>query len=228
MDAPQWLSGLGPALTRRGMARADAERLVGELEDHVGDLTEVLRSKDKDAESAHAAALRHLGDPQQLMEEFMSEYRARTFAGRHPVWAFVVLPIPLLVLSHLGVGLLAALAGAAMLQWLDRNSAVMMCGAYGLYWVAVVAPYVLATALYCRMAWRSGRGWKWFCAACAQFALWANCFRADMVYSPEPGQSRITLGLGFSSALLQTLLAVAIAALFLARMERRRRAMQPV
>ena len=74
-------------LASRGIPPTYAWRVTRELDDHAVDLAENANGK--------------LGGADQLVEEIVTNYRNRTFAGRHPLLTFLLLPLPLAIVSYL-------------------------------------------------------------------------------------------------------------------------------
>ncbi|AMV20643.1 hypothetical protein [Planctomyces sp. SH-PL14] len=100
MDPQHWLDQLRTELQTRRLPRRYVTRLLRELSDHVTDEWENPMSKDAPQAPGPAAVpgpLERLGSPQLVAESAARELRARSFAARHPVWTFGVLP-PLLAI----------------------------------------------------------------------------------------------------------------------------------
>lgn len=100
MDPQHWLEELRTELQTRRLPRRYVTRLLRELSDHVTDGWETPMSKDAPPVPGPAAVpgpLERLGSPQLVAESAARELRARSFAARHPVWTFGVLP-PLLAI----------------------------------------------------------------------------------------------------------------------------------
>src|SRR5262249_4843710 len=94
MPNQQPLDTLRTHLLRRGLPRHYVRRVVGELEDHQQDLLDEQTILPTDSGTAPTPHER-LGDLTALTDRIVAEYQSRRFAGRHPVLAFVVAPIPL-------------------------------------------------------------------------------------------------------------------------------------
>jgi len=172
MDAQQWLNQLQAALARQKLPPFYVERLVAELSDHITDSLE-------DRMSTDAKDLRHftspLGTPAAVAAAVIGEFRKRRFSTRHPVLAFVVLPVLSLVLGWIAAVLLFVL-GAQAILWLNGESGErfpqwlvaclpVLTGAF------VLAPIAVVAALVCRVASRAAISWKWPLAACVLVAL---------------------------------------------------------
>ena len=100
MPAQPSLRRLRRDLLRRGLPRNYVNRVIGEWADHLEDLSSAQLSKE--ADMPQTKAVDFLGSETELAEAAVLQYRARTFAGRHPVWTFLVAPIPLLLLCWIG------------------------------------------------------------------------------------------------------------------------------
>ena len=89
MARPQWRDRLREELRKRNLPPAYAARLIEELADHVTDLEQENPSMD-----AQMLVEEKLGSPESLAEAAAAALAGRTFAGRHPVLMFLVVPIP--------------------------------------------------------------------------------------------------------------------------------------
>src|SRR5882672_2136870 len=96
-----WLEALRGDLARRGLPAGYVNRFLQALEDHIEDVSqereESMRTDAEVAESVSALEER-LGGREKLADQAAAEYRRANFAGRHPVWTFVVAPVPALIL----------------------------------------------------------------------------------------------------------------------------------
>jgi hypothetical protein len=225
MDDRSSLDRLRGDLLRRGLPPHYIERVVGELDDHRADIVEAGQGFGLDADGAVLSAAERLGHPSRLAEVVASQYRARTFFGRHPVVTFLVGPIPIALLGWIfvyGLGFSALLPlREAIVQQTSFAAWEGLCRS-----MDIVARYVLpgaVTVLFCRLAYRSGRGWPWLCAACILLALLNASFQSSMKFSPEPEGSSLSFGFGTSLHLLPMMVPLAIGALFAWRLESPRR-----
>lgn len=218
MDSKHWLSQLRAELARRKLPPQYVERFVVELSDHVTDLQKDRMSTD--AKDLHGVFQR-LGEPGHLADSAAKEYREARFSGRHPVFAFVVLPI--LALPVLWVGYVVAVMAMAKILGLETGKADT--GSLTWQWANACAPFVvlgmllvpvgLAAAFFCRLASKAGVSWKWTLAACFVLAFVGALAMSDVVLPTETTQGRFTFGyrLGLyptASQVLQFLLPLAI------------------
>jgi hypothetical protein len=113
-----------------------------------------------------------MGAPGDIADSAAKEYRSVRFAGRHPILAFVALPIVVLPLLWVGAimafVLIAKLAGFGeggeltidnFPAWLSRSLAVLIFG-------MVLVPIGLAAWFFCRLARKAQIGRKWPLIAC--------------------------------------------------------------
>jgi hypothetical protein len=125
MPGQPWLEALRGDLARRGLPPGYVKRFLRELEDHVEDISqeqeEIMRTDAQGTTMESNAALsveERLGGREQLAEQAVAEFQRANFAGRHPVWTFLVAPIP-----------------AALIAWV-LFYVVFVFGIEGLAWVA--------------------------------------------------------------------------------------------
>jgi hypothetical protein len=218
------LDALRVNLLQRGLPAKYVRRIVEELEDHRQDIVD---------EQGIVPTESRLGDLTVLAERIVTEFRASRFVGRHPVLAFVITPIPLVIVAWIGVflGCLALLCSPLVEAVGDTERNV---GAYGIYLGLRFVPFAAAALLLCRSAYRSGRG-RWSFVACVLVALLAGSLVASLTFStgnkdgrlifgtlfPTPGIATPLTGVG--RQLAQMALPMAIWLCFAVRFERRRR-----
>src|SRR5262245_18302872 len=99
MHLIQPLDKLRRDLLCRGLPGDYVSRAVQELADHHADLVE---ADAVESGLSAEAAWEELGDVEQLGEELVRKYRARSFAGRHPLLTFLIAPRPTVVMIWMG------------------------------------------------------------------------------------------------------------------------------
>ncbi|AGA24514.1 hypothetical protein [Singulisphaera acidiphila] len=102
MQTRPWLEQVWSEVVRSGLPPAYADRLLTELSDH--------------AEELGDQAEQRLGKAEELAGAAVLAYRSSSFAGRHPLAAFVLLPL-LLVVAGLGVHAVVVVASLEGLAW---------------------------------------------------------------------------------------------------------------
>jgi hypothetical protein len=200
---PNWLEELREQLARRKLPPAYVARLMGELSDHVTDLMEDQMSTDA-LESRNV--FERLGAPQDVAQQAAAEYRRRSFCGRHPILIFVVLPVVTLValfyaeLTGLaGLGMVLKSAGA---EWSSDRFSPTAAGGMRLFCTgSLLVPAALTAMLFAWLGAKTGVPRKWPAITCVFLGLLAAASHMDLYMSPLPNQSRLTLGLGFSTAI---------------------------
>ncbi|SIO35297.1 hypothetical protein SAMN05444166_4023 [Singulisphaera sp. GP187] len=101
MPARPWLERVWSEVVRNGLPPAYADRLLTELSDHAEELGDQAEER--------------LGTAEEIAGAAVLAYRSSSFAGRHPLAAFVILPLLLVVaglLAH-AVVVVASLVGLA-------------------------------------------------------------------------------------------------------------------
>jgi hypothetical protein len=199
---PKWLEELQKQLARRRLPATYVARLMDELSDHVTDLLEDQMSTDA-LESR--SVFERLGAPQDVARQAAAEFRRRSFCGRHPILMFVVLPVVTLVavfyvelmgLAALGMALKST--GADLSS--DRLSPTAVGGVRLFCTSSLLVPAALTAALFAWLAAKAGVPRKWPTITCAILGVLAAASQLDVYMSPLPGQSKLTLGMGFSTA----------------------------
>jgi hypothetical protein len=220
MASPQWRDRLRQELRRQRLPSDYVNRLVEELSDHATDLLQESASMD-----AEYLAETRLGAPEQLALLARSEFRRRTFAGRHPLVTFVAGPIVAIIGTFLAICLTAF-----ALSWLiDRAMGGSLSANEELYlppsslemgivqvFNALVrfVPFAVSAWLFVRLGRRAGlRGWS--IGACGIVAFVAAFFTSVVTPATAQAQAKWTIGVGLNFGLdqvLQAALPLALAA----------------
>lgn len=213
MASHQWRSRLVDAMRRQGLPTAYVNRLVDELCDHAENI--LMENSGMDAEQI---VMDRLGSPQQLAEVARCEFQQRTFAGRHPIVAFVAGPA-FVILGTFVVSVMLVVASCWLIDTVtggrlsandatnDPPSALEMGVMQMLNVVARFVPFAASAWLYVRLGKRSGcRGWG--VVACGLIAFVAVCFVSTV--NPQTVESKATwcLGIGWKFSFDQVLQAL--------------------
>ncbi|MBL9123152.1 MAG: hypothetical protein JNG90_05930, partial [Planctomycetaceae bacterium] len=198
MLAPLPLERLRRELLRRGLPPSYVERVVGEWADHYEDLSSAHFSKEADMPATKV--IESFGSETELAEAAVLQFRARTFAGRHPVWTFIVAPVPLLILCWVAYySSMALVLSTARDSLFDRTSPAAHALVQLCFETSLLLPPVAAALVLARMARRSGRRARWLLAACALVALIAGCHRANLALPIGGGDGSLMVGFGIGS-----------------------------
>ena len=199
MDAQRWLETMRAELARQKLPPLYVERLVAELSDHLDTFTEDRMSTDaKDLRGLTG----HLGRPRDIATTAASEFRGRTFSGRHPLVTFLALPIvtlPLLWAAVVGTCLLGVKmmgidsegpnVDGPLANWLTANMRPIV-------FAILVLPAAAAEIGFCRLAARAGLGRKWSVTACVVVALFCGLASLNISLPTVGGKGHVTFGLG--------------------------------
>jgi uncharacterized membrane protein len=217
MVKPQWHDGLRHELRKRGLPPTYSARLIEELTDHFTDL-----QKENLSMEAQTPVEEQLGSPELLARAAEKEFVGQTFAGRHPLAAFVMAPIPAIVLMLSGI-----VIGWQFCGWLINlivgNSATqsgfhsLTAGEqiviYGFLSFWRVVPFVLTAWFFIRLGRSAGRP-MWGSVACGIIACLAIFFSTSFSPATELHGNLWLIGFGrFPSGLEQLLQAALPAAL---------------
>lgn len=225
MNGPQWRDRLVAELHRQGLPSAYVDRLVEELTDHTHDLFREDSRMDADMNLEC-----RLGSPEQLASVAKVEFQRRTFAGRYPLFTFIIGPI--IALPGTLLGTCALLWGLVYLADLLTGGWLIASAEKGLRpsvleitivhisnVVIRVVPFLWAVALFIRLGRRSGRQ-AWSLVACAIIAVTALFFQSTFYESdsiPVKGENHGIWTVGFrfeiaSEQILQAALSLSLAA----------------
>jgi len=217
MESCLILPALERSLLRRGLPRDYVRRAIDELDAHCGDVV----ANHTGERGATAAADRVIGDPRQLGERLVSDYRSARFAGRHPLMAFVVAPIPITLL----VWTLCLALGAAVsmaVAWLTgEHSAWTFTSLEFLHRLSTIAPQFVCGWGFWRLSERSGWGRVWALPACGQVAITWWLFNSTLALPTAPGHGQFSVGLGGGLWLLAPAVFLALVAWRLRHGDRR-------
>lgn len=214
MDIQQSLDHLTAELVRRGLPRAYIERLSEELDDHIADLIDQRRNAMSMDAGQRFDIEQRMGSTSELAIAAHTQYRRRTFWGRHPIFTFLVAPVPITLLSWIGF-LFAALwaskcvalvlgdayrfEGTVATEWPPLLFA--MVGAF--LYLVVVAPPLLAVCLFAWLARRAEVGWRWTLCAVLLVSLLAGLSQCGIEPPLQTGRGQLFLGFGTRGQLAQ-------------------------
>jgi len=200
MPAPLSLNQLRRDLLRRGLPPSYVERVIDEWADHLEDLSSAQFSKEADMPMPSVSE--SFGNEAELAESAVLQFRARTFAGRHPIWTFLVAPIPLLLLCWVGYYCVIALVlSTAKDTYFDRNSPAAHATYQMLFETTLLIPPVIATLILARLARRSGQRGRWLLAACVMVAIVAASHQAHLALPVGRGNGALMLGFGLGQSM---------------------------
>ena len=202
MERREPLKQLRATLLRRGLPHDYVSRAVQELADHHADLLEARHGAESNSEQA---AWQKLGDVEQLSNELVRKYRARSFAGRHPLFTFVVAPLPLVVVLWIAAffGAWTGLFGTAYLlgntfdgpaetDFLGATRPLPLWLVLAIHQVVLALPPALVAWWFCRFARRSGQGMRWAVVAAVLVTLLA-CSVYARIERPSWGSEEMML-----------------------------------
>jgi hypothetical protein len=225
MASRQWLDRLETELRRRSLPAGYRARLLEELADHLSELERETTSME-----AQLLLEERIGTPEAVAVEARSEYLARTFAGRHPVLTFGLIPVLTVVVAIIAT--MFALGGAIWLtetlmpEFFEPPESPTM-----LHWVAIygavsfvrLAPFVPVAILFARAGRRIHQP-RWGLIGCAIVAAMALLFWTQVDTEPDSFHGRLYIGFGAffrGDQLLQAALPLGIGLWALVRREKR-------
>lgn len=185
MTSQRWRERLLSELRRQRLPARYRDRLLEEWTDHAIDLLQQQEHSSMDAESLLD---QKMGTPTELARAARREYRPRSLARRHPVWAFLVAPLPVVFMAFVvfcllsfGCGmaitaLAARLGGPAQSFVTDADNAFAIWLHYGCRFV----PFTVAAVLFSYLARKGDLHW-WSFASCCIIAALAATFHSQLL-----------------------------------------------
>jgi hypothetical protein len=200
-----WPDALRAQLNRQGLPPKHVRRLMDELADHYSDLME---EKTMNACGTNPETVENrLGKPDELAKAAAANYRGSRFAGRHPWLAFLVAPLPAMVLAWaatmiVAIGLFEAIPSVLGDAYETEGKAISEWPA-GLVWAVHAFDFSLrfvvpaaVTVLFCWLVRRSGRRARWALVACGLLAVFASGLQTAWEWPTAGQQGRYTVGFG--------------------------------
>ncbi|HTQ39893.1 MAG TPA: hypothetical protein VMJ32_12765 [Pirellulales bacterium] len=219
-DSRRYIAGKEELLTelrKQGLPQAYIQRLLDEWDDHLADLQDE-RSMDMDTSENEPAADHtnllklhdRLGDPAQLAAFAAKEYHNRSFLGRHPIFTFIIAPIPLVLLSWIGITTGAVAFGMLLSHFFGSDMGDPWSAPFAFTIVNACWGWLLSTLIpivdvliLCRVARRNALPWKWAKTAIVLIAMLCACFWMKFIqptnshYVPDSvGNGGSIVGLG--------------------------------
>jgi hypothetical protein len=225
MASRQWLDRLETELRRRSLPAGYRARLLEELADHLSELEQEKTSMD-----AQLLLEERIGTPETVASKARSEFLARTFAGRHPVVMFGLIPVfavvTAIIATMLAVGSAAWLTDTLMPEFFEPPGSPTL-----LHWTVIygtlsfvrLAPFVPVAILFARVGRRVHQP-KWGLVGCAIVAAIALLFWTKVDTEPDSFHGRLYIGVGTffrGDQLLQAALPLGIGLWALVRREKR-------
>jgi hypothetical protein len=224
MSGRLWLEAVERELCRRRLPRQEVARLVAELSDHLADAMDsrppsgVLPARDaasvdplfnltEEHMSMDASVAECLGSPAEIAEAAVHEFRRRrNLLSRSWLAAFctfVLLPLPALLL-----GWMATLhVMGEICEWFGAGEGPIreitpswVFVVHLLLAVLVVAPAATLSAVFGRLARKTGHCWRWGLAACLLVALATALVTTTATFSEKPGKSQIMFSVPVSGS----------------------------
>lgn len=195
-----WVDEVRTQLEKHALPHVYIQRFIEELNDHITDIKE-------DTMSTEVETFARLGNPAEVSQKAVLEYRHRSFLGRHASAAFLffaISPMVLLIsLITIIFILLVALFWFIGEENLRHTSAFLrqfepitsMALPYLLSILTIIIPSILSSILFCKLVKRLGFGKIWMLVSCATTAILASTLFWTVKLSDLPGQNNLMLGL---------------------------------
>jgi hypothetical protein len=213
---------LRESLVARGLPEGQASRVAREICDHIMDLRDEAQRDGIPPEAVQDFVDRRLGPLDPIADAVVSEYRGRSFCGRHPVLCFLVAPLPLVTVAWAAIHV-ATLAVVGLLR--DARATVASADPNAIVQFADYGSQSIAFAgIASMLLWsfrHSGHPARWLSVAWLQLVVFAALFHTQSSGSWPAGPAAVVVALRpGSSPHLLIALALAVLALCLRALPR--------
>jgi hypothetical protein len=211
MTLQSWRDRLHHEMHKRGLPASYSARLIDELADHFIDIQ--LENSSMDAQPSIDEVL---GTPGMLALAAERHFIGSTFAGRHPFFAFVFLPLPAVVLTmavvaqlYIPLKYLVEMATATILSTHEPSvthspTAFDWSVAYGFMYVLRFLPFILTALVFVRLGRNANRPF-WSFVACGFVAMFGLVFYTSVLPGPGHTTGRLWIGFGLLCSPVQWL-----------------------
>ncbi len=145
-------------------------KTIAELSDHAEELIQSYKDEGHPREIAENLAIEKLGRKEIIVERLIAENRNSHFAGRHPIFNFLILPFalmmlipPLILIPSMFIGLGWIFSGGPLEAIVIGFTAIENFCIYGLF--------VLITIRVCFLILNNFRGIRWILYSTSILAL---------------------------------------------------------
>ncbi len=137
-----WFDIVDRRLRAQWLPLAYRRRVVQELKDHAEEILERCSESARSPSQSESLLAQRLGDAEHVAASIEQSFRQRCFAGRHPVFTFLLCPIPLSLLIWMTGALLPVIALTTV--GVDFCSPLLMTYVNLIFWLALnVAPVII-------------------------------------------------------------------------------------
>ncbi len=190
-------SALRERLLRAGVSPRGVRRVVGELEDHLVDVTKELESRGVPAQEARSQALARLGSEDVLVASILAKPELRSWAHRWPVVVFGLLPLPAFAASF--IASIVAVAAAAHFVKFGHSTGWQWVSQCFSLWNLRLLPTVMA-ALCAYTAWRRRVPVLWPAVGILTVGVIGSLTNVGVQWPTATSRGALSAGIGFGTA----------------------------
>ncbi len=157
-------------LIRNYVPLSTIRKTIAELRDHAEELIQSYKNEGHPREIAENLAIEKLGEKEIIVERLIAENRNSHFAGRHPIFNFLILPFalmmlipPLILIPSMFISLGWIFSGGPLEAIVIGFTAIENFCIYGLF--------VLITIRVCFLILNNFRGIRWILYSTSILAL---------------------------------------------------------
>lgn len=171
----KYFKDLTTLLIQKSLPPGYIRKAVSELRDHAHELADTYLDEGHTREKAEALATERIGDNNLIAERLITENRNSHFAGRHPIFNFIILPFifmtlipPMIIVPSVFISLGGIFSDGPSEAILIIFSAIEFFCIYGLI--------VLISIRVCILVLHSFRGMHWMFISLSVLALYGYYF----------------------------------------------------
>ncbi len=189
-------------LLRKGMSAGYVKRIVTELSEHRVDIIEGMADSGCSRQESEEIADRNIGNIDHLTNEIVQKMKASSFAGKHPLISFILLPLPALIITLLAAFVTIFLTGNIIkfmgISYYNEPLRTALINAFNLLSLSINSiPFIW----FCIIGRKSHCDLKWVGVASLLFAFLGYCLTISMeLNAPIIGQNTSSLSLGFTTS----------------------------
>lgn len=190
MGPQRWLERVANELAGQGLPAGVRARLLGELKDHLEDLTDGRKDVVKESEMGG-----WMGDPSELAAIAAEKCNRVGWVQRHALLVFGLAPLPAsIAIAALYILLVGGVAYAAAEAGFNVDSIPREAATTFTYGIGFV-PFLAAAVMFGLLARAHVSRW-WLVVALTQVAILGGLLTVQLNWSQLQGQSQLLLGVG--------------------------------
>ena len=157
-------------LIRNYVPLSTIRKTIAELRDHAEELIQSYKDEGHPREIAENLAIEKLGRKEIIVERLIAENRNCHFAGRHPIFNFLILPFALMTLIPPIIMVLSLFISLGLILSRGPISPIVL-GFTGIEYFCIYGLFLLITIRVCFLILNNFRGIRWVLYSISIMAL---------------------------------------------------------